>query len=196
MNASAIPYRTFGIPMQRRSARRRLVVVTYLALTTICGLTFWFTAQGTSWNFTWMIYATMAVGIFIFGGQGRYGLVKSFYSKPPRPEPPVIAQLRLQISPLSVGTPDESSWKNDERELSLRDRAHYTAYQPLCFGFMIVLLLGAWALHPPRWASQQVILQGLLLVGIVGAVLSLTLPSAIILWNEPDMMAELEEVSR
>ena len=57
------------------------------------------------------------------------GLIKPFPNKPPRPEPVMVDAIRLQLAPMTAGTPDESSWRNDERELSRRDRAHYQAYQ-------------------------------------------------------------------
>ena len=196
MMTSPMPYRVFGLPMQRRSSRRRLVVWTYAALT-LAGIgTYFLCTYSSGWMFSLVIYATCAVSIYIFGGQGRHGLVKSFLNTPPPPEAPGMASVSLQLNPPPVIPAVESNWRNDERELAQRDRAHYQAFNPLQLLFLLVLLFSAWALHPPRFVSLEVVQRLLLIVGIAGVVLSITLPAALILWNEPDMLLELEEVSR
>ncbi len=187
MTTSARPFRAFGFSMERQRTRRRLVVITYLVLATICGVTVDLT-QRYSWAFAYALYAAIAVGIFVFGGQGRYGLIKSFLNKPPRQEPAVVDLVRLQLDPMSIAVDDASSWKNDERELARRDAAHYIAYQPLVIGFFVILLLASWAIRLPPWGSLQVVLHLILTVALVASVLAITLPSAIILWREPDLL--------
>ena len=184
MNSAATTYTVFGFPMQRRSARRRLVVCTYAVLLAICIPTAWVGAN----LFSFALYAALAVGIFVFGGTGRYGLIKSFLNKPPRPEPPVVDLVRLHLEPLSAGTPDESTWRNDERELERRNLAHYRAYQPISILFMPILLLSSWAVHPLHWNIPVALInQTIFTITLLATMLALTLPAAIILWIEPDL---------
>jgi hypothetical protein len=179
-------FKVLGIPMQRRNMRRRLVVLTYLGLLLICCGALWAVRTQLS-VFAWAIYAAMAISIFIFGGQGRHGLIKSFVNKPPPPEPPILDLVRLHLQPESRFAEVTSAWKNDERELSRRDLAHYRAYQPLTIVLMVLLLLSAWALHPHRWMPEAILLQLIFAISLFSTVLALTLPAAIILWTEPDM---------
>jgi hypothetical protein len=172
--------------MQRRNMRRRLVVFTYLGLLLICGGALW-AARTQPSIYVWAIYAAMAVSILIFGGQGHHGLIKSFVNKPPRSEPPIVDLVRLHLQPESLFAEDTSAWKNDERELSRRDLAHYRAYQPLAIVPMVLLLLSAWALHPYHWMSEAILLQLIFAISLFSTVLVGTLPAAIILWTEPDM---------
>jgi peptidoglycan/LPS O-acetylase OafA/YrhL len=185
-HTAAITYRLFGIPMQRRATRRKLVILTYAVLALLCATTL-VLVQHDSYTFSYALYAAVAVGIFVFGGQGRYGLIKAFTNKPPMPETPIVDLVRLHLEPMSVGTHDTSAWKNDERELARRDAAHYLAYQPLAVAFVFVLPLAAWAVHPPHWASVAILLNLILSIALVASVLAVTLPSAIILWTEPDI---------
>lgn len=186
MIVSPLAYKAFGISMKRRATRRRLVVVIYIGLALICGATFIVERFEPS-AFGWALWASLAVCIFVFGGQGRFGLIKSFVNKPPHAQPPNVQMIQLYLDPLPLGTPEVSSWKNDERELSRRDHAHYLAYQPLTIGFLAILLLSVWTLHPPRWGSPAVIAEAMFAVAMVACVLVVTLPSALILWKEPDL---------
>lgn len=179
-------FKVFGIPMQRRIARRRLVVFVYLGLVIVCGFTLWVTRSQPS-AYIWPLYAGIAAASFVFGGQGRYGLIKSFVNKPPRPEPPIVDLVKLHLQPEALFAEDISTWKNDERELSRRDLAHYRAYQPLMLVPVVLLMLSSWAQRPPHWVSAAILLQLIFAVSMFSTVLVVTLPSAIILWTEPDM---------
>lgn len=185
-------YSVLGMEMQRQMARRRLVVVAYGVLAGFCGASL-ILARTNPFMYSWTIFATMAVASFVFGGTGRYGLVKPFPNKPPRAELPVIEAVRLQMSPMSAGTPEETSWRNDERELSRRDRAHYQAFPwtgLLLFGALVMATFGlrsALGLRHPQWLTPAIALQAIYATALVGSVLVVTLPAAIILWMEPDM---------
>lgn len=189
---TSVKYSVMGVSMERRSARRRLVVLVYAVLGLMCAASAIFARSEPS-LYSWTIYGTMAASTFIFGGQGRYGLIKPFPNKPPRTEPLMADVIRLQLAPMTAGTPDESSWKNDERELSRRDRAHYQAYSALALPIIVVLLIATLGLqstlgsHGLRWLSATMALQAIYGIALVGTALVLTLPSAIILWTEPDM---------
>ena len=189
MIATASRFTAFGIPMQRRATRRKLVVFTYLALAVICAVVSSFVRifpVGVSYG----TFAALAVGAFLFGGQGRHGLIKSFANKPPRPDPVerlVFAEpVLLALNPLPLPRPD-STWQNDERELARRDAAHYRAYQPVGMLLVVLLWLGLFAIHRPHWLSLEALHLADFVVAFAGTVLMLTLPSAIILWTEPDM---------
>ena len=181
---TATTYTLLGLPMQRQSSRRKLVVVTYSALAVLCSLNLWGAHNLGFWP---GLYAGSFVGLYIFGGQGRYGLVKAFANKPPRPAPPIVNLMKLHLQPDSAGTPDASTWRNDERELSRRDLAHYRAYQPITIALTAILVLSAMTLHPTRWIPIPLLQNLLFAVALFTTVLALTLPSAIILWTEPDI---------
>ena len=189
---TATSYSVLGVSMQRQQARRRLVVSMYAVLAVFCAASMIF-ARTEPLFYSWTIYATMVVAFFVFGGTGRYGLIKPFPNKPPRPEMPMVETIRLQLDPMSAGTPDESSWRNDERELSRRDRAHYQAYQLVGLGAFVVLVLAAlglrmaMGLRHPEWLTVVLVLNVIYGVALVTSVLVVTLPSAIILWTEPDL---------
>ena len=189
MSAYAQSFTAFGIPMERRTTRRKLVVLTYIVLAIVCGVVSWF-ARSFPAGVSYATYVALGVGMFVFGGQGSRGLVKAFRNKPPRPDPVerlVFAEpVLLALNPLPLPRPD-SSWQNDERELARRDAAHYKAYQPLSLLFLVLMYLTSLAVHPPHWLSLETILAVNFIVALSATMLALTLPSAIILWTEPDM---------
>jgi hypothetical protein len=178
--------------MQRQSARRKLVVAAYALLAAFCVSSIVY-ARSEPLFYSWTIYATMAVAFFLFGGTGRYGLIKPFPNKPPRPEPVMVEMVRLQLEPLAAGTADESRWKNDERELSRRDLAHYKAYQVTAVILVVLLGVSAFGLRAVEglqhleWLTVSLALNLMFAIALAGCVLALTLPAAIILWTEPDI---------
>lgn len=182
-----------GFPMQRRSSRRRLVLIAYAALAVVCAVVFIF---GRNWPnaLSLAIYAAMAVAIFLFGGNGNHGLIKSFNNKPPRPDAPVVDLIKLQLAPLSAAPHDPGLWRNDERELARRDLAHYKAYQVIAFPPMVIMLLAAFA-APRHILPAELALRLIFLIALVTSVLVVTLPSAIILWTEPDAPTDAPEPS-
>lgn len=179
-------YTVFGLPMQRRRDRRRLVVVVYGLLVVICIGVFLATPTMPS-AMSLAIYAVIGVAGWIFGGSGGHGLIKPFVNRPPRPEPPAADIIRLQLNPLSVGTPDPSTWRNDERELARRDLAHYRAYQAVSLPSLVILLLASYSIGGKHRTPPHLALEAIFVLALMTVVLSLTLPSAIILWTEPDL---------
>jgi hypothetical protein len=192
---TATSYTVLGISMQRQSARRKLVVMVYIVLGAFCAASMIF-ARTEPLFYGWTIYATMAVAFFVFGGTGRYGLIKPFPNKAPRPEPVMVDVIRLQLDPLSAGTPDESSWKNDERELSRRNLAHYQAFQVVGIAVFVMLVVStfglrsAMGLRHAEWLTVTLALNVIYVTALIGSMLVVTLPAAIILWNEPDIDAD------
>lgn len=196
------PFALFGIPMHRRVARRRLVVLSYAGIVLFCGLNFHL-MQTSTWAFSLAFYAPMLVGVAFFGGQGvtRFGLLKSFANRAPRKRDPIDAYVFPDTVLLNLALPADlirsrSEWENDERELALRDAAHYVAYQPLALTMVVLLWLAAFAVHPPRWMSLAVTLNLMLLAAMLGTALAVTLPAAILLWTEPDLVGEMGPVEQ
>jgi len=179
-------YTVFGIPMQQRSARRKLVVAAYLILAIVCGVTIAF-IHVSAYLYCYAIYAALAFSFIVFGGMGRRGLLKPFSNKPPRPEPVMVMMVQLQLRPKALVPQDDSAWRNDERELSRRDRAHYQAYGPVGVMLVALLCLMAIANHPWPWISLPVLMNVAFGIALVATVLCMTLPAAIILWTEPDI---------
>ena len=99
----------------------------------------------------------------------------------------MVTLVKLQLQPESLFQSDDAAWMNDERELARRDRAHYKAYQAVSTGVAILLLLAFWSVKPSQVIPAVIVQNVLFMVALVTAVLALTLPSAIILWTEPDI---------
>jgi hypothetical protein len=192
---STTQYSLFGIPMQQRRTRRRLVMVAYTAIAIVCGLTVAF-IRVAPYLYSYAIWATLAFMFVVFGWQGRGGLIKPFPNKPPRPEPTMVTLAELQLRPKRPFADDTSAWRNDERELARRDLAHYHAYQPVAVGIVVLLVLTAIANHPWPWMSAAVLAQVSYAVALVVTVMAFTLPAAIILWTEPDIETNLRNLRR
>ena len=105
--------------------------------------------------------------MFVFGGNGRWGLVKSFANKPPRPDAPMVEIVKLNLAPQMLVSQNTSLWKNDERELGRRKNlAHYQAYQAVAMAVMVILLLAFWAIKPPSWVSPELLRELLFIVAL------------------------------
>ncbi|WP_263358732.1 hypothetical protein [Acidicapsa ligni] len=179
------------VDLSRRSQRRWLVLWIYAAMIVAMAGMGWLDAWRTSGYY--LVFLAAGVNHFLLGGYGRGGLVRPFTDKAPRssgmPSPLIPLGLYLRLTHVAP----EGEWRSDERELGLRDRAHYQAYQWISGAVGILWLLSAWT----RWKSAELpilhVIGETLLYPMVLAtvVLMLTLPQAILLWTEPDM-AEFE----
>lgn len=183
--------KVFGITVDTRKKRRRLVVATYCVLMLIGSLA---TLAGNGIAVWGTIYAITFANAFVFGGYtsfGRSGLVKPFLNKPPREESVQSELIKLHLEDAThvrfrPSSADEA-WKNDERELRRRDNAHYRAYPPLAIAVMFLFLIAAWSLHRPHWLPVNAMAIMLYAIALPAMLLALTLPQAIILWTEPDI---------
>ncbi len=149
-----------GVSMARRSRRRWLVATTYAVLAGFVTL-LWTLGRdrGEAFAFVGILLATsLVVNAVIFGGYGRWGLVKPFNTRTP------------------FGAP--VPWHNDERERNRRDRMHFYAYR-----VVVPLLLFGYFLGRDPFQIPEVS-RALFLTALV---LGLTLPQALLLWIEPDM---------
>jgi hypothetical protein len=174
------------LDMAPRTHRRALVVWIFAGLVGLMA-SLWLLDR---WRVTgaYMIFATILINRLLLGGYNFGGLVKPFSGKAPRAwmEPPPFLALGLRVyNPVA----EEGEYRNDERELQQRDRAHYFAYQGLTIGLLVIWLAANAQAFAPRllaWipGSAGPMVYGLTLMVVV---LSQTLPQAILLWNEPDL---------
>ncbi len=181
--------RTLDMARQRR--RRALVVVIYAALAVLMAVLYLLTHWRGSGAY--MFWAAMLACRLFLGGYYNGGLVKPFNNRPPRQyaaAPPLLL-LKLRIYQ-PVLPDDDTAYRNDERELNQKDRAHYLAYQAVGVSVIIPMFLASLRImHPALLASVPMtpdqMYYGLLLITLT---LFLTLPQSILLWTEPDMEEE------
>ena len=153
-----------GFPIDRRSRRRGLVVVLYASYASLIACFALADKSG--------IGLVFAAGLLPSG----VALMSAFWA---------VSQLALPYSTEGSGRKPELV---DERQLQVRDRAFYRAYQILSslFGLWVVYEGIArtnerqWFWVPQTFDEYQAIVWGYLLV-------SWTLPSALIAWTEPDL---------
>ncbi len=176
------------VSMASQSRRRTLVVAVYAALAAMIAL-LWFL---TGWRGTgaWVIWASILACRFFLGGHYRGGLVKPFvYRQPVNAEmPPPLLALKLRVyQPILQA--DHDTFRNDERELNQRDRAHYLAYQAIGVFIAAEALLASMRILIPRLRAFTGMNADQLYYGMsmVAITLFLTLPQAILLWTEPDL---------
>ena len=179
------------IDMAARRRRRLLLVVIYAALAALISVLWYFTHwRGTG---AYVFWAIMLACRLFFGGYYPSGLVKPFNGKVPHEQPMPSSLLILKLHMYQpVLASDEPNYRNDERELQQRDRAHYLAYQAIGCAVVLQAFFVSMRIAIPRlqnWAPMAAdqLYYGLCLVTIT---LFLTLPQAILLWSEPDMDTE------
>jgi hypothetical protein len=186
MNAELV---FFGkrLDMAQRHRRRVLVVLVYAALAALMIAQIHWRIAGA--YLFWLIL--LACRLFL-GGYYSGGLVKLFNEKSPmRPDvPPPLLLLKLRVYEPVPGANGES-YRNDERELHQRDRAHYRAYQIIAVAMLVPWGYSAMRLKPNLlgWIplSPDALYYGLMMAIVT---LMFTLPQAILLWTEPDMEAD------
>ena len=117
--------------------------------------------QGGTNGIPLILMATILNGL-ILGGYGRRGLIKPFITCTP------------------FGSPAPSH--NDERDLQRRDRVHFNVYR-----FVVALALLGYALGGRPFQQDPQLGRTVVLFAVI---LGLTLPQALLLWNEPDVEQE------
>jgi hypothetical protein len=96
--------------------------------------------------------------------------------------------LKLRVcQPVLSG--DEAFYRNDERELVQRDRAHYLAFQAIGMSVTLMAFLASLRILSPRLQGSMSMPADQLYYGCALGILILflTLPQSILLWTEPDM---------
>ena len=182
-----------SLDMTLQSSRRKLVAMIYVGLAALM-ICLWFVDH---WHVSgvYLVFVTVLVNRTFLGGYYFGGLVKPFNGKPPSNSdaPPLLLMLKLRMY-RPVLEPEDRVYRNDERELHQRDRAHYQAYRVAVIALLVSWLVVDMKLYAARllaWVpvSPDLLLFGLLLATVVTA---FTLPQAILLWTEPDMEPESE----
>lgn len=174
------------VDMASRMYRRALVVLIYACFAILMAI-FWVLDR---WHTSgvYMIFATFLVNRFFLGGYYFGGLVKPFNGKAPRrsdaPPPFVMFALRMWKP-----DPQPNEYRNDERELEQRDRAHYLSYQTLTLALVVMWLIADWKMNLPRLLAWIPVSADVLMYGFAlsACIVAITLPQAILLWTEPDM---------
>jgi hypothetical protein len=179
------------VDMAQRARRRALVVGIYSGLAALF-VGMWFADQ---WHATgtYVFWAAMLACRLFLGGYYSGGLVKPFTGKGPRQSamatPLQLLQLRLYRT-----LPDEGdrAYRNDERELHQRDRAHYQAFQALGITVVVAWIVAYMGMLKPMWLALIPMTPFQMFYGLtlVTLMLFLTLPQCILLWTEPDMEEE------
>jgi hypothetical protein len=159
----------WGVSMNSRRNRRRLVVVLYLSIRIVITLAFRsHISEITIFLIIFFLINPLIFSDFMFWGNKYGGLLKPFHQDPERP--------------------------NDEQELAARDAAHFRAYTTLVPLLLTLLLVPDWV--PTRYSERLSPTQLLFytrtsLWGLFA--IAITLPQAILLWSEPDIDSEPEK---
>jgi len=180
-----------AVNLSRQGQRRRLVIGIYGVL----ALTMVFLGWVDLWRPSgyYLVFLAVLMNHFLLGGYGRSGLVRPFDGKAPRQQNMASPLIPLGIYLRLTCALPEGDWRSDERETALRDRVHYQAYQWISAALGAVWLLSGWATAkssslPALRSAAEMLLYPVVLASVV---LMLTLPQAMLLWNEPEM-AEFE----
>ncbi|HVZ82826.1 MAG TPA: hypothetical protein VG893_04065 [Terracidiphilus sp.] len=178
-----------GISMRSRRQRRRLLVGYWLAMPLLAAAaSFLYSRMHSDVN---QMGALLAIGglygtaLVFLGGAAHLGPMPDFNGDPapaPRWVPLAVADRLLSRSAAGTGSQQDSA-ALDERDLYLRDAAHYTAYRILreC---LLPVLIAAFVffqyIHPHHEYVAVPVYACLVLV-------IFNLPQSLILWHEPDM---------
>jgi hypothetical protein len=177
--------------MAQQSRRRALVVLIYAVLAALM-IGMWFADH---WHATgtYVFWAAMLACRLFLGGYYNGGLVKPFTGKAPMrsemPPPLLLLKLRVYAPMLAI---EDGGFRNDEREVKQRDRAHYQAYQAVGIAVVVAWFVAYMGMLKPAWLAAIPMTPYQMFYGLtlVTLVLFLTLPQCILLWTEPDMETE------
>ncbi len=177
-----------GIRLETQRQRRMLVCGYYSFMMLLEVVIAWRIFVGHRAYFPGSLLALLSVCFGLLGGIRAGGPVKPYSDRYDHPSTRDQAPITLFIQRRSGGEAEE----RDERDLLVRDRAHYQAYTVLRVSSLVLalgFLLQIGHFNLPGLSSY------LLLTGFPFFVLLMTLPQAIILWSEPNMEAEAEQAN-
>jgi hypothetical protein len=163
-----------GISMAFQQSRRLLVAVTYEVMLAMTATVIVILPSGRQIDAIWwcllLFYNVVSRAIF-----GR--LVKDTVL--PQPQ---VGLTSLGLEPQRRRSEDEP----DEREVAVRNAAYFGAFRVLAV-YSIVL----WVAAPCFFSLRpEAGIRGLMLLAMPLLAMALTLPQAILLWNEPDVPEE------
>ena len=162
--------------MAPQKNRRLFVIATYAILLACVTIILTVPPLGGRVRLMWLLFVPLAynvVGYAVFGKLVR---------------PTVLTPRGGKMTGLDLTPTRRDLDEPDERELAVRNAAHYQAFRvATVYGFVVwVSIPSFWHLNGP-----SVVLLVLLLVMPLLTIL-LTLPQAIILWTEPDVPEEIK----
>lgn len=174
--------RTFlGIPLARRRTRRWLVLgfwAVNLSLVAVVSL-----LTGKDGTFLWLLYSWQFITLLLLtgllGGDGRRGAVRAFEG-PTTEEQAAADNTCMTPEDIAERKRREIEIRLDERDVKMRNAAHYKAYSAL--RWIILVAFPFMVASPPGelFSLRRFLLLTLFLV-VWG------LPQTLILWTEPDM---------
>ena len=164
-----------GISMAPQKNRRLLVVITYATLVACVIAMLIVSPSKRRAQTAWLLFvpiADLVVSYAVFGQLTKRAVFP----------PPMVEVTSLGLTPRRRDQ-DEP----DERDLALRNAAHYQAFRGAAvYGFIL------WASIPLFWhLSGPIVVLLVLLMAMPLLTILLTLPQAIILWTEPDVPEEV-----
>jgi len=177
-----------------RTARRRIVVI-YYAATLAFGYCAWdFLLHGmarTGWSgfvtgfFPGFLLAWLTLSPGLLGGIHAGGLVRPFS---PRYGRTAYNAPLTELFLVARRRHDDDAAPADERDIAVRDRAHYLALSVIrLVALLLALVVWAAILLRAHW------LPGVAALGCYALlILAMTLPQAILLWTEPDLISDPE----
>ncbi len=160
-----------GASMASRSHRRTLVAATYAILLALVAAILAAPPLGGRVRSLWLLFLPLAFNVVSHAVFGR--MIDPMLPKPAGRE----------ATGLGLTLPSRAQDEPDEREMAVRNAAHYHAFRAAT-----VYGLFYWTAIPLYWrlhASAIILL--VLLFAIPLLTMLLTLPQAIILWTEPDV---------
>ncbi len=191
--------------MARRTNRRILVVVFYAVFFLGLALS-WLSSRGSHGGFFWATLFTVLLGP-ILGGYfvqstsliGGASLVEPFNGRKPLYYPKKSGMSYFRSLFYSEVDPDPGL-RIDERSVRNRNRAAYRAFNILGALVIIAMLVG-WIGGDPEsfYGLGMTVEQSHRVVRLllqIGYLFALTLPQAIMLWNEPDIEVDSESATR
>jgi hypothetical protein len=170
--------RLLGISLKLRSRRRILVVITFaliaacIAVISAQSLT---EAADLVANFGFLVFIVVSRGIF--GSVVQQQLFQVYREGAGRGILPGLG-LSRPIPPL-----DPEMVEPDEYEISIRNGAYYQAYQYIAAFSFVVMVVVVWFFSAPEPLRKFLTFSTILVL----IAMIVTLPQAIILWQQPDM---------
>ena len=163
-----------GFSMVSRNNRRLLVATTYVILLVSMVVLIVILPSGRRPEAVWtcILLAYNVVSRLVFGR-----LVKDT----------VLPELRGgELTSLGLASGRVRQYEPDEREVAVRNTAHYKAYRLLA-----VYSIALWVVAPLYWSvTPSTAVHVIQLLTMPLMVMALTLPQAVVLWTEPDVPAE------
>lgn len=163
-----------GISMASQKNRRSFVIATYAILAAVVAIILTLPPLVGRIRLMWLLFLPLAYTVVSYEVFGK--LIR-----------PTLGGVRSnELTSLDLGSRRRDQDEPDERELAIRNAAHYQAFRAATvYGFILwILILLLWHLRRPT------VILLVLLIAMPLLTILLTLPQAIILWTEPDVPEE------